>query len=88
MGMRPGSPSGRDLVPAYALPGFAQPMFVRVIRSIQTTGTFKYRKVDLVRDGYDPTVVDGQLYVRGGKAGYVKLTPAIFEAIQAGEYRF
>ena len=73
---------------AEQLPGFAQPMFVRVIRSIQTTGTFKYRKVDLVRDGYDPTVVDGQLYVRGGKAGYVKLTPAIFEAIQAGEYRF
>lgn len=73
---------------AEQLPTYAQPMFVRVIRSLETTGTFKYRKVDLVADGFDPDKVDGQLYVRGGKGGYVKLTPAIFEQIQSGEYRF
>jgi fatty-acyl-CoA synthase len=53
----------------------------------ETTGTFKYRKVDLVADGFDPDKVDGALYVRGGKSGYAKLTEAARTAILSGETR-
>jgi len=70
------------------LPTFARPVFVRVAPALETTGTFKYRKVDLVTDGFDPARGQGTVYVRGGKAGYQKLTPAAHARIMAGETRF
>ena len=72
---------------AEALPTYAQPVFVRMLKSAETTGTFKYRKVDLVADGFDPAKVDGAVYVRGGKNGYMKVTPAGREAIENGTVR-
>ena len=69
------------------LPSYAQPCFVRVIKAADTTGTFKYRKIDLVTDGFDPEKADGALYVRGGKSGYTKLTAAARAAILSGETR-
>lgn len=69
------------------LPSYAQPQFVRIMKAVDTTGTFKYRKVDLVSDGFDPDKVDGPLFLRGGKAGYTKLTPAARQAILDGETR-
>lgn len=69
------------------LPSYARPAFIRLIKSAETTGTFKYRKVDLVADGFDPDKVDGALYVRGGKNGYMKLTEAARAAILSGETR-
>ena len=72
---------------AEALPTYAQPVFVRIMKSAETTGTFKYRKVDLVADGFDPAKVDGPLYVRGGKNGYMKMTAAGREAIETGAVR-
>ena len=75
---------------AYAdeqLPHYARPVFVRLAKTLETTGTFKYRKVDLVSEGFDPAKVDGQVFVRGGKSGYTKLTPEGFAAIQSGNTR-
>jgi fatty-acyl-CoA synthase len=69
------------------LPPYARPVFVRLAKTLETTGTFKYRKVDLVADGFDPSKIDGQIYVRGGKAGYTKLTDEGFAAIQSGQHR-
>lgn len=71
---------------AEQLPPYAQPVFVRIAKSLETTGTFKYRKVDLVAEGFDPAVV-GQVYVRGGKSGYQKLTAEGYAAIQSGATR-
>ncbi|RZJ81456.1 MAG: long-chain-acyl-CoA synthetase, partial [Brevundimonas sp.] len=72
---------------AEALPTYAQPVFVRILKSAETTGTFKYRKVDLVADGFDPARTDGSVYVRGGKNGYMKVTAAGREAIENGTVR-
>ena len=75
---------------AYAdeqLPPYARPVFVRLARTLETTGTFKYRKIDLVAEGFDPDKVDGPLYVRGGKAGYQKLTDAGHADILKGSTR-
>ena len=69
------------------LPTYARPAFVRVLKTAETTGTFKYRKTDLVAQGFDPDQVDGPLYVRGGKNGYAKLTPTALEAITSGATR-
>ncbi|MGZ9098817.1 MAG: AMP-binding enzyme, partial [Brevundimonas sp.] len=69
------------------LPTYARPVFVRLNKAADTTGTFKYKKTDLVADGFDPEKVDGPLYVRGGKAGYAKLSEAALEAIRAGDAR-
>ena len=69
------------------LPVYARPAFLRIIKSADTTGTFKYKKIDLVADGFDPDKVDGALYVRGGKNGYTKLTEAARTAILDGTAR-
>ena len=68
------------------LPHYARPVFVRIAKTLETTGTFKYRKVDLVTDGFDPAKAS-PVYVRGGKTGYQKLTAEGFEAIQSGQTR-
>jgi fatty-acyl-CoA synthase len=71
---------------AQRLPPYAQPVFLRLLPQIAVTGTFKYRKVDLVAEGFDPAVVRDPLYVRGGK-GYQKLTRPLYAKIMAGEVR-
>jgi fatty-acyl-CoA synthase len=44
------------------LPSYARPLFIRITPAIETTGTFKFRKVDLVRDGFDPAKIEQTLY--------------------------
>lgn len=69
------------------LPVYARPQFVRILKSADTTGTFKYKKSDLVADGFDPEKA-GQVFARGGKAGYTRVTPKLLGQIDGGEYRF
>ena len=69
---------------ARELPAYAQPVFVRILPELDTTGTFKPRKMDLVADGYDPAKIKGPLYLRDSKKGYLKVTKGVFEKIAAG----
>ncbi|MFZ0267472.1 long-chain-acyl-CoA synthetase [Caulobacter sp.] len=69
------------------LPTYARPIFVRLQPHIETTGTFKYRKIDLVQDGFDPTKTKDPLYFRDPNKGYVKLTKAVHTKILAGGYK-
>jgi fatty-acyl-CoA synthase len=69
------------------LPAYAQPQFIRLQADIQTTGTFKYRKVDLAAEGFDPDRIRGPLYYRSASRGYVKLTKAAYAKIVSGEAR-
>jgi fatty-acyl-CoA synthase len=70
-----------------ALAAFARPAFVRLRSEIETTGTFKYRKMDLVKDGFDPEVVREPLFYRDPADGYAPITKPVFDKIQAGELR-
>ena len=45
------------------LPSYAVPIFIRVQPEAETTGTFKYRKVELVADGFDPDKVDEPIWM-------------------------
>jgi fatty-acyl-CoA synthase len=66
------------------LPSYAQPVFVRILPAIETTGTFKYRKIDLVAEGFDPTLIKGAVYYKDPTKGYVKMTKAGHAKILAG----
>jgi fatty-acyl-CoA synthase len=57
------------------LPHYAVPMFVRLASEADMTATFKLRKVDLQREGYDPGATDDPLFVRDEVSrAYVPLT--------------
>src|SRR4029077_12252917 len=44
------------------LPNYARPVFVRLLPAIEITGTFKHRKLELVRDGFDPARIRDPIY--------------------------
>jgi citronellyl-CoA synthetase len=72
-----------------ALPGYAVPVFVRVTDTLEVTGTFKHRKVELRKQGYDPSITDDPMFVLlPGAPGYCRLTPELYDQIQAAEHRF
>ena len=81
------TPAAFDAYASEQLPAYARPVFVRINKTVETTGTFKYRKVDLVIEGFDPDKIDGAVYVRGGKSGYQKLTPEGYQEIISGGFR-
>jgi fatty-acyl-CoA synthase len=66
------------------LPAYAQPLFVRILPAMETTGTFKIRKLDLIADGFDPGKIKGPLYFRDPKRGYIKITKGVFDKLSAG----
>lgn len=51
------------------VPHYAVPVFVRVSPMADMTSTFKLRKVDLQRQGYDPLMISDPLYVRDDASG-------------------
>jgi fatty-acyl-CoA synthase len=70
------------------LPNYARPLFVRMAPAIETTGTFKYRKIDLVREGFDPAKVEHDIYFdHPDEHLYVRLTPDLYAQIQGGAFK-
>jgi fatty-acyl-CoA synthase len=67
------------------LPGYALPLFVRVVESIEQTTTFKSRKVELREQAYGPDVQD-PLYVLAGRGdGYVPFYDEYPEEVAEGK---
>ncbi len=73
------------------LPAYARPLFLRLQTAIEVTGTFKYRKADLVREGFDPSAIDAStacLYFDHLALGsFVPLDRNLYDQIRAGEIR-
>jgi fatty-acyl-CoA synthase len=70
------------------LPGYARPVFLRLLRTLESTGTFKPRKQDLVQAGFDPRRISDPLYFDDPRAqAYVPLDAALYAAIAAGTVR-
>jgi len=53
------------------LPGYSVPLFIRLVASLETTSTFKSRKVELRQEAYGPEVSDPLYVLAGRDAGYV-----------------
>lgn len=69
------------------LPSYARPKFLRFRDEFELTGTFKYSKVELVQQGYDPTASSDELYFDDPLSGqYVRIDAALFERIQSGHF--
>jgi len=72
-----------------ALPAYAVPLFLRLRTTLEVTGTFKHRKVDLKAEGFDTGRVADPVYVMlPGSGTYVPLTDELLAGIQRREYRF
>ena len=71
-----------------ALPDYARPVFLRVRRKLETTATFKYKRRDLIEEGFDPDVVTDRLYVFDrAQDAYVALDRHRFAKIESGVLR-
>jgi fatty-acyl-CoA synthase len=85
--------TGIDLKLLYAhlaasLPAYARPVFLRFQDDVEITGTLKVRKVDLVKDGFDPMNITDPLFVVDNEArSYKPITPEVFRGIIAGGMR-
>jgi fatty-acyl-CoA synthase len=67
------------------LPGYAAPLFVRVVDSLEHTATLKTKKVDLREQGYGPDI-DDPLYVLNGRdEGYVHYYDEYPDDVAAGD---
>ena len=70
------------------LASYARPLFLRILPEIEITGTFKHRKVDAVKEGFDPERVSDPLYfLDPEKRSYVRLDAATHERITSGAVR-
>jgi fatty-acyl-CoA synthase len=70
------------------LPGYARPLFFRLRRELELTGTFKYTKHDLVRDGFDPAATDDVIYFNHPEGDMlVRLDEGLYDRIQSGQIR-
>jgi fatty-acyl-CoA synthase len=73
---------------AQRLPTYARPLFVRLLRTLEATGTFKPRKQDLIGEGFDPEKIRDPLYVDDPRAQrYVPLDAVRHAAIVSGRVR-
>ncbi|XP_060636669.2 long-chain fatty acid transport protein 2-like [Anolis sagrei] len=64
------------------LPNYAIPQFIRVQDSLEITETFKQRKGQLVKEGFDPIIINDPLYfLDDSERCYVPMTQEIFSSI-------
>ncbi|KAA8705797.1 long-chain-acyl-CoA synthetase [Pseudomonas proteolytica] len=72
------------------MPTYAVPLFLRIKVKMETTGTFKYQKVRLKEEAFDPARVgDDPLYAwLPGTDAYVPVTEQVLADIQGGKYRY
>ena len=71
------------------LPAYAVPLFLRVQKQVETTGTFKYQKNNLKEQSFNPENTDERiLVILPNSDAYCDLSADIFDNIQAYQYRF
>lgn len=70
------------------LPLYARPVFLRLSKESDTTSTFKFKKTNLVKAGYNPANISDPLYYADSVSGtYLPIDKTIFEQINSGEIR-
>lgn len=68
-----------------ALPAYAVPLFVRIVKTQDTTSTFKIHKVELKRQGFDPAAIKEPQFVQLDRnRGYEALSTKTYSRILRG----
>jgi len=67
------------------LPAYAHPVFLRISNAIDATETFKQKKQQLIREGFDPTSIHDTWYFRDPKStAYGRFDARSFNLIATG----
>lgn len=79
-------------LPAYLdkqLPAYARPLFLRMLQhEMEITGTFKHRKVELVKEGFDPSLLtDPIFWLNPETKSYETLDPEASLRLVSGEVK-
>ena len=71
------------------LPAYARPLFLRIKDRIEVTATFKHKKYELAREGFDPGTRSRcrSISTIRERDAYVQLDDALFRRIEAGKIR-
>jgi fatty-acyl-CoA synthase len=71
-----------------SLPDYARPVFLRIRKDLDVTATFKQRKVDLVKQGFDPIAIADPIYFNDPSIrAFAPLDKELYEKIQSGRAR-
>lgn len=74
---------------AVELPPYARPVFVRLLKQVDKTGTFKLKKVELRNEGFNPNTISDMLFYANSKLSqYVEITPSVYQDIMSGKLKF
>ena len=70
------------------LPHYARPVFIRLSKDSDTTSTFKFKKTNLVKAGFNPANISDPLYYADPVSGaYKPINTDVFEGILSGAVR-
>jgi fatty-acyl-CoA synthase len=70
------------------LPEYARPLFLRIRHEIEATATFKQKKIDLVKEGFDPTKTSDPLYFNDPQAhAFLPIDKTLYARIVSGEIK-
>ena len=71
-----------------SLPHYARPVFLRMSQEAETTSTFKFKKTNLVKAGFDPANISEPLFFANPSSGaYDEIDAATYEKICSGQLR-
>jgi len=71
------------------LPSYARPVFLRIRTALEVTDTFKHKKQELARDGFDPASTADAIYFDDPEQrAFVPMQAALHARIQAQAIRF
>ncbi len=64
------------------------PLLLRVKKEIEITGTFKHKKVDLVKEGFNPDKVSDPLYLADNdNSTFIKLDTNLYQKLMNQKIR-
>jgi len=64
------------------LPSYATPIFIRFVQHLDITGTFKIKKMDLQREGFNPHVIEDRMFFYDvAKGAYRQLDACLYNDI-------
>uniref|UniRef100_A0A5K3EPR7 Long-chain-fatty-acid--CoA ligase n=1 Tax=Mesocestoides corti TaxID=53468 RepID=A0A5K3EPR7_MESCO len=71
------------------LPIYARPLFVRFMKALDTTDTFKFKKINMMKTGFDINATNDRIYYLNTKANvYNRLDADVYQRILVNQIRF
>ena len=71
-----------------SLPHYARPVFLRLSQETDTTSTFKFKKTNLVKAGFDPANISDPLYMADAETqSYIPINKTVYKDILSGKTR-